>query len=106
VNSCAQHYIGDIGLLGASIGEGEDAEEAYQVFVGGGSDNEPRLARFLAGPIPAREIADFLEHIVAAYLDHRKRGQSFARFTHKLDERQLHEVFLTPARLVTPREET
>jgi ferredoxin-nitrite reductase len=99
VNSCAQHYIGDIGLLGASVGEGEDAQEAYQVFVGGGSDNEPRLARFLAGPVPAREIAAFLEHIVAAYLEQRKRGQSFEQFTRRLDEKQLHEVFLTPAKL-------
>ncbi len=99
VNSCAQHYIGDIGLLGASIGEGDNAEEAYQVFVGGGSDNEPRLARFLAGPVPAREIADFLEHVVSAYLEHRKRGQSFEQFTRTLDEKRLQEVFLTPAKI-------
>jgi ferredoxin-nitrite reductase len=100
-HSCAQHYIGDIGLLGALIGEGENTEEAYQVFLGGGSDNEPRLARFLAGPVPAREIADFLEHVVGIYLERRKRGQSFAQFTRALDEKELQEVFAMPARLET-----
>ena len=35
-HSCAQHYIGDIGLLGAKV----SGEEGYQVFLGGGSDQD------------------------------------------------------------------
>ena len=95
-HSCAQHFIGDIGLLGASIGEGETAEEAYQVFVGGGSDTEQGLARPLAGPIPARELPVLLEQLVARYLERRETGESFLEFSRRLGDAELREVFLTP----------
>ena len=42
-HSCAQHYIGDIGLLGTKVG----GEEGYQVVIGGGSDQDKGLAREL-----------------------------------------------------------
>ena len=37
-HSCAQHYIGDIGLMAAHVpvGEDDDAVEGYHLFVGGG----------------------------------------------------------------------
>ena len=31
-NSCAQHYVGDLGLMGVKVG----GEEGYQVVLGGG----------------------------------------------------------------------
>jgi ferredoxin-nitrite reductase len=43
-NSCAQHYIGDIGLLGTRRAEGDAMIEAYTVLVGGGTGGEQRLA--------------------------------------------------------------
>ena len=50
-HSCAQHYIGDIGLLGTKVG----GEEGYQVLVGGGIDERQGLGREL---IPAIRFAD------------------------------------------------
>ena len=35
-NSCAQHYIGDIGLQGVRIGSGASTAEGYNVVFGGG----------------------------------------------------------------------
>jgi ferredoxin-nitrite reductase len=35
-NSCAQHYIGDIGMMGVKVG----GEEGYQVMLGGGADTD------------------------------------------------------------------
>ena len=37
-NSCAQHYIGDIGLLGVKvqISEEGDQVEGYHIHIGGG----------------------------------------------------------------------
>ncbi|MEM9251814.1 MAG: NirA family protein [Planctomycetota bacterium] len=90
-HSCAQHYIGDIGLLGASTTEGE---EAYQVFLGGGSDLEQGIARHLVGPVPADEIAAFLESILQTYLDRREPGERFVAFTRRHDEAELREMFL------------
>ena len=35
-NSCAQHYIGDVGLLGVKVEVGDDLVDGYHIFVGGG----------------------------------------------------------------------
>ena len=48
-NSCAQHYVGDIGLLATRVDPGGDADEVegYHLLVGGGSGAELALAREL-----------------------------------------------------------
>ncbi len=98
-HSCAQHYIGDIGLLGAST---EDGREAYQVFLGGGSDTEQGLARHLVGPVPADELPGFLEHVIQAYLDQRattadNEPERFVHFTRRHSEEELRAIFLPAA---------
>lgn len=91
VNSCAQHYIGDIGLLGGST---DDGHEAYGVYLGGGCEHERGLARFLTGPVPADEIEAFLARVIATYLDRRRGKESFLEFTRRLNDAELAEVFL------------
>jgi sulfite reductase beta subunit-like hemoprotein len=44
-NSCAQHYIGDIGLLSVKIGQNENQREAYHVFFGGRVGYDQRLGQ-------------------------------------------------------------
>ena len=43
-HSCAQHYIGDIGLIGARIAVGEESDtvDGYHLHVGGGRRRVPR----------------------------------------------------------------
>ena len=41
-HSCAQHYCGDIGLVGAKLADGS---EGYHVVLGGGMDHEQGIAR-------------------------------------------------------------
>ena len=46
-HSCAQHYIGDIGLLGAKVAtepDGEETVEGYHVYLGGGYARTRRSA--------------------------------------------------------------
>ena len=57
-HSCAQHYIGDIGLMAARVPVGEDDEpvEGYTIVVGGGfAERAPSAASFGATsrPTPA-----------------------------------------------------
>lgn len=93
VNSCAQHYIGDIGLLGAST---EDGREAYQVFLGGGCDHDQGIALHLCGPVPADELNVFLESLVGTYLARRESDESFLAFVRRHDEVALKKIFLSP----------
>jgi ferredoxin-nitrite reductase len=83
-HSCAQHYIGDIGLLGAKIG----GEEGYQVVIGGGCDQDKGLARELIPAIPFRELPPVLERLFSAYTERRRGDESFLEFSrrHSIDE--------------------
>ncbi|MCV2403412.1 NirA family protein [Marinomonas sp. C2222] len=90
-NSCAQHYIGDIGLVGTAA---EDGSEGYNVLVGGGCDDDQGLARMLCGPVASRDICQVLEKVVGNYMNGRKQGESFLAFTRGLEDSQLTEQLL------------
>ncbi|CUI76729.1 NirA family protein [Cognatishimia activa] len=85
-NSCAQHYIGDIGMVGAALAGGA---EGYNIVIGGGTDQDQGLARTLCGPVPAEDTLAILEHVVGAYLERREPGQTFLAFTRSLDDAAL-----------------
>jgi len=91
-HSCAQHYIGDIGLLGASTADGRDA---FQVFLGGGSDHDQGLARHLCGPVAVQDLAPLIESVLRNYLNLRKPEESFLAFTRRHDEAELKQLLLS-----------
>ncbi|MEL7026430.1 MAG: NirA family protein [Pseudomonadota bacterium] len=82
-NSCAQHYIGDIGLMGASAPGGG---EGYNIVIGGGSDQDQGLARPLCGPVAADDIHGIIEHVVGSYLTRRTDQETFLQFVRRLDD--------------------
>ncbi len=93
-HSCAQHFIGDIGLLGASVEDGDELVEGYDVFVGGGFGPEREIGRLVYRGVPAREAPSRLERMVRAYLDHRVTpDESFADFTRRQTIEELLALF-------------
>lgn len=78
-HSCAQHYIGDIGLLGMKVG----GAEGYQVVIGGGSDQDQGLARELISAIPFTELPAVMERLFDAYTDRRLANESFLEFSRR-----------------------
>jgi ferredoxin-nitrite reductase len=83
-HSCAQHYIGDIGLLGIKV----RGEEGYQVVIGGGADQDQGLARELIPSIPYAELPPLMERLFEAYMEQRAPNESFIDFSrrHSIDE--------------------
>jgi ferredoxin-nitrite reductase len=74
-HSCAQHYIGDVGLLATKVSRGDDAEvEGYHLYVGGGYGADRALAREVLRDVPAERVPAFVERLLAAYLAHRRGG--------------------------------
>src|SRR5207249_3790763 len=83
-NSCAQHYIGDIGLLATKIDAGGEEEvEGYHLLVGGGSGGEATLGREIARDIPAREVPHRVERLLRGYLAERRSDESFHAFANR-----------------------
>ena len=97
-NSCAQHYVGDIGLLSAKIACGEEQIEGYHVYVGGGAGAEQAIAREFARDVPFAGVPPMLERMLAAYLRHRGgAGESFHAFCAARDIETLKRLFSEPA---------
>ncbi|HVU37552.1 MAG TPA: NirA family protein [Opitutales bacterium] len=88
-NSCAQHYIGDIGLVGTKTSDGA---EGYHVLLGGGVGSEQGLAREIFRSVRAEEINPLVEKILGVYVARRERGETFVQWArrHSVDELQRH----------------
>jgi ferredoxin-nitrite reductase len=88
-NSCAQHYMGDIGLLGVKV-RGEDG---YHVFVGGGFGANQAVGRQLFSGVTATSLNETLEQMLKNFLKHRQPGENFRAFTARHELRHLQELF-------------
>jgi len=78
-HSCAQHYIGDIGLLGTKVA----GAEGYQVVIGGGSDQDQGLARELIPSIAFNELPPVIERLFETYTEQRAPNESFLHFSRR-----------------------
>ncbi|HLQ01413.1 MAG TPA: NirA family protein, partial [Burkholderiales bacterium] len=85
-NSCAQHYIGDIGLLATKVSTGEDSEiEGYHLYLGGGYGTDRALAREVLRDVPAGDVPQAIERVLAAYvLERKSEAESFREFAARL----------------------
>ncbi len=89
-HSCAQHYMGDIGLLGAKT---RDGREAYHVCVGGGFGRNAACGRQVYQAMPFEELKPAVEKMLRVYLDRREPGESFQSFTTRHDLNALQVLF-------------
>ncbi len=83
-HSCAQHYIGDIGLIGAKVPVNEEGDtvEGYHLLVGGGFGTDGAMARELMLNVKAADAPALVERVLGAYLAKRSGpDESFHAFT-------------------------
>jgi ferredoxin-nitrite reductase len=87
-NSCAQHYISDIGLLGARVPVSEDGDtvDGYHIFVGGGFSTEGTIGREIFHDVKAEDVPQTVERLLKTYLKHRESPEeSFHAFAAACD---------------------
>jgi ferredoxin-nitrite reductase len=87
-HSCAQHYIGDIGLLACKVATSEegDAVEGYHLHVGGGFGKDARLAREILRDVKAEDVPVVVSNVLSAYLKERNSPEeSFLEFSSRHD---------------------
>ncbi|GJD80151.1 ferredoxin--nitrite reductase [Methylobacterium gregans] len=83
-HSCAQHYIGDIGLIGAKVvvSEEGDTVEGYDIVVGGGFAENPKIGTEIWKAVKAEECPGRVEALLRTYLARRQGPEeSFQAFT-------------------------
>jgi ferredoxin-nitrite reductase len=92
-HSCAQHYIGDIGLLATKVSLGDDLVEGYHLYLGGGYGADQAIGREFQRDIAADELPDRLEAMFRGYLDHRTNAsETFGQFTRRHTIEKLREL--------------
>ena len=101
-HSCAQHYIGDIGLLAAKVDRGESSVEGYHVHIGGGAaaTAEQAMAREYARSVAFDDLLPLIERLLKAWLAHRAAPtESFFEFTRRHDVVALRDLAAGAAEL-------
>ncbi len=92
-NSCAQHYMGDIGCLGTKAKVGGESVDAYHVFVGGGFGKNQAVGRQVFSGVTNKELPQTLEKVLRTYLKHRQGKETFQQFAMRHEVGQLQEMF-------------
>ena len=95
-HSCAQHYIGDVGLLACKVQTSADGDtvEGYHVLVGGGFGHEAGFARDIYRDVKAEDAPRVVERMVKAYLAHRTSSdETFLAFTRRHEVDALKALF-------------
>ena len=93
-HSCAQHYIGDIGLLACKVEDGEEQVEGYHVYVGGAFGADATLGREIYRDVKARDAPRVVEGMLKGYLAHRaEREKTFLAFSRRHDVDELKKLF-------------
>ena len=97
-NSCAQHYIGDIGLLGTKVQVSDDGDqvEGYHIHVGGGFGPDALCGREIYRDVKAEDAPETIERMLKSYLAHRAAPhESFMAFTRRHEIDALKALFAT-----------
>lgn len=79
-HSCAQHAIGDIGLIATKVEVGEEMVEGYHILVGGRTGAQARIGQTLFESVPFEDVPARVAAIIGRYLQHREPHMSFAEF--------------------------
>ncbi|HEY4846234.1 MAG TPA: NirA family protein, partial [Methylocella sp.] len=83
-NSCAQHYIGDIGLVAARVRVNEEGDtvDGYHVVAGGGYGATGAIGREILRDVKAQDAPARVEGLLKAYLSRRTGAtESFQDFS-------------------------
>lgn len=102
-NSCAQHYIGDIGLLSTKVDLSEDDDddgeevEGFHIVVGGGWGHKAKIAREHYESITHDRAPVVIERMLRVYLDKRETDETFADFANRRELDQLKQLFAIDA---------
>ncbi len=94
-HSCAQHYIGDIGLLAVKVTVNADGDqvEGYHLCVGGGYADKGKIGREIHPDMKAADAPKVVESYLRAYLKHRASpDEAFFGFANRLDDDALRKL--------------
>ena len=92
-NSCAQHYIGDIGLVGTKVDVNGKLEEGYNIFIGGKPGLSGQIAKEYASSVTVDALLPAVEGLIDCWIKNRSDQQeTFYSFTSRYDAPSLRNL--------------
>jgi len=95
-HSCAQHYVGDIGLIACKVPVSDEGDtfEGYHVLVAGGFGPDAGLAREVYRDVKAELVPATVERMLRSYLKHRAApDEPFFAFARRHEVAALKNLF-------------
>jgi ferredoxin-nitrite reductase len=95
-HSCAQHYIGDIGLIACRVATSEEGDtvEGYHILVGGGFGPQAALGREIYRDVKAEDAPKTVARMLQGYLAHRTApAETFLAFSRRHEVAALQAMF-------------
>jgi ferredoxin-nitrite reductase len=96
-HSCAQHYIGDIGLIGARVSVNDDGDtvEGYHIHAGGGFGPDATIGREVMQDVKAEDAPKIVERLLRFYMRERSGpSETFLAFTRRTETARLRAAAL------------
>jgi ferredoxin-nitrite reductase len=91
-HSCAQHFMGDIGLLGTKVKS--ESGEGYHITVGGGFGENRKIGRQVFSGVSVETLGETLEGMLKGYLKGRSGPEeTFHSFCNRHSVNELQVVF-------------
>ena len=92
-HSCAQHYIGDIGLIACRVPvepDSEDTIDGFHILVGGGFGPDAAIARELLQSVAAADCPALILRLLKVYMAKRAdAAEPFTAFAQRVDTETL-----------------
>ena len=88
-HSCAQHYVGDIGMQAVKVKKNDQSAEGYNIVIGGGVDNEQGIAKDFMKGVAFEDAKPIIENLINHYKAQRNGDESFVDFARRSDVSEL-----------------
>jgi ferredoxin-nitrite reductase len=96
-NSCAQHYVADIGLLATKVERDGDMVEGYDLYVGGGAGEHQALGRLVRSGVPFAGLPPMVLALLSAWTERRDGGEDFQAWCARRSDQELAALLAGPS---------
>ncbi len=93
-NSCGQHHIGNIGLIGYRDVRGGVTRDLFQILIGGGADatGQNVVGEKFGLSVPAADVPGWVNKLLDFYLRERQGAETFKQFVVRLGAKNIADV--------------
>jgi ferredoxin-nitrite reductase len=88
-HSCAQHYVGDIGMQAVRVERDGQSVDGYNIVLGGGTGSESAIGRSVKNGVASTEAPALIEQILLHWTQQRSPEETFHQFTSRLSASEL-----------------